>query len=235
MRNRSKALLVIGCILIGFVLVSASQIRPPNPQRRMPQRYRLADLIEDQTQLVAKRRGHVATLRAQLDSLQKAATDRQGNAQLKAQIDQVSDIAGTDALRGPGLKVSLSDSSLEEAPSGNVNDLVIHSTDVQIIVNSLWEAGADGISINEQRLVSTSAVLCVGNTLLLNGTVHSPPYVISAVGADRSKFESARLVQTFSERAEKFSLGFDVSVEDDLTLPKFSGSSKLQYARPAAG
>jgi uncharacterized protein YlxW (UPF0749 family) len=67
------------------------------------------------------------------------------------------------------------DSSLRQLPTGNLNDLVIHSQDVQAVVNGLWKAGAEAVAINGQRLVSTSAVLCVGNTLLLNGTVHSPP------------------------------------------------------------
>src|SRR5436189_127421 len=77
-------------------------------------------------------------------------------------------IGGLAAMRGPGLKVTLDDSKLDKPPAGNVNDLVIHSQDVQAVVNALWQAGAEAVAINGQRLVGTSAVLCVGNTLLLN-------------------------------------------------------------------
>ena len=105
-------------------------------------------------------------------------------AERKAALDSALLDAGLVPMRGPGLQVTLDDSLLEEAPSGDINDLVIHSQDVQAVVNALWRRRRrSAIAINGQRLVSTSAVLCVGNTLLLNGTVHSPPYVSSAPSA----------------------------------------------------
>src|SRR5205814_4741992 len=118
-----------------------------------------------------------------------------GSAALDTQLQNAGLAAGLVAMRGPGLKVTLDDSKRVKAPTGNVNDLVIHSQDVQAVVNALWRAGAEAIAINGQRLVSTSAVLCVGNTLLLNGTVHSPPYVVVAIGAGMERFEADRLVR----------------------------------------
>jgi len=137
------------------------------------------------------------------------------------------------SVRGAGLKVSLDDSLLSSAPSGNVNDLVIHSQDVQAVVNALWRAGAEAMAINNQRLVGTSAVLCVGNTLLLNGTVHSPPYVVSAVGAVRDRFEADPLVRRLRSDAESFGLRVSVERADALVLPAFTGATTLRYARPA--
>ncbi len=91
---------------------------------------------------------------------------------------------GLVAAEGPGLVVTLDDSTDEESPSGNLNDLVIHSQDVQAVANGLWAAGAEALAVNGQRVVPTSAVLCVGNTLLINGTVHSPPFRFTALGAN---------------------------------------------------
>ena len=126
----------------------------------------------------------VDDLRLDVDRVRRVAAGTQaGTAGLQTQVDEIALAAGLVAVTGPGVEVSLDDSSLEESPSGNINDLVIHSQDVQAVVNSLWRSGAEAMSINGQRLVSTSAVLCVGNTLLLNGTVHSPPYVVRAIGA----------------------------------------------------
>jgi uncharacterized protein YlxW (UPF0749 family) len=129
--------------------------------------------------------------------------------------------------------VTLDDSSLDEAPTGNVNDLVIHSQDVQAAVNALWHAGAEAVAINGQRLVGTSAVLCVGNTLLLNGTVHSPPYVISALGADRNKFEADLLVSRLHEDAKNFGLKFSVRSVNAVTIAAYDGSTTPKYARPS--
>ena len=67
-------------------------------------------------------------------------------------------------------------------PEPQPNDLVIHQQDLQAVVNALWEGGAEGIQVMDQRLISTSAVRCVGNTLILQGRVYSPPYKVTAVG-----------------------------------------------------
>jgi uncharacterized protein YlxW (UPF0749 family) len=136
------------------------------------------------------------------------------------------------ALRGPGVQVTLDDSLLDEAPTGNVNDLVIHSQDVQGAVNALWRAGAEAIAINGQRLVGTSAVLCVGNTLLLNGTVHSPPYEISAIGAQKGRFDDDPLVRRLRDDANAFGIQFSAAGVDSLDVPAYSGSTAFTYATP---
>jgi len=184
-------------MLMAFLAVLAFRSRPADPESRLPQRYRLADLITQQQASAGKLRGDVARLRAEVDAERVASAARSGGtAQQAGVLEDTSDAAGLRAMQGPGLKVTLVDSNRKEPPSGStVNDLVIHSQDVQAVVNAVWRAGAEAVSINGQRLVSTSAVLCVGNTLLLNGTVHSPPYVVSAIGAARDRLESDRLVR----------------------------------------
>ena len=128
--------------------------------------------------------------------------------------------------------VSLSDSDLVESPSGNVNDLVIHSEDVRAVVNALWRAGAEAMSVNGQRLVGTSAVVCVGNTLLVNGTVHSPPYVVTAIGAERSRFDADPLMRRLRREAVAFRLGFSAESAADLEVAGFEGAVAFTHARP---
>ena len=66
-------------------------------------------------------------------------------------------------------------------PAGaDPDDYVIHQQDVQSVVNALWAGGAEAMMLQDQRVISTSAVRCVGNTLILQGRVYSPPYVITA-------------------------------------------------------
>jgi len=93
-------------------------------------------------------------------------------------------------------------------------------------------ADAEAIAINGQRLVSTSAVLCVGNTLLLNGTVHSPPYVISAIAADRTRFESDPLVRRLKDASDTYGIRFSVRPVDSLIAPGFDGATALRFAQP---
>jgi uncharacterized protein YlxW (UPF0749 family) len=127
--------------------------------------------------------------------------------------------------------VSLSDSDLERSPSGNVNDLVIHSEDVRVVLNGLWKAGAEAIAVNRQRVVGTTAVVCVGNTLLINGTVHSPPYVLEALGADSERFADDPSVAALARDATAFRLGFQVGEIAELTLPAYDGAVAFRHAR----
>jgi uncharacterized protein YlxW (UPF0749 family) len=231
-RFRFRPLVAVACAAIGFLAMTAARSHPASPEARLPRQYRLAALIERQQKTAAELRNQVAQLRsdvaaASLGPDKAAATSR------AAALRGSRLAAGLIALRGPGIRVELADSALADSPSGDINDLVIHSSDVQATVNALWRSGAEAISINGERLVGTSAVLCVGNTLLLNGTVHSPPYVISALGADRNKFEADALVQRIHDDAKNFGLKFSIRSVNAVSIARYDGSTAPKYARPS--
>ena len=230
-RNR-RSLAVIACALMGFVVVLAVRSRPASPQTRLPRQYQLAALIDRQRNTTADLQRQVKDLRKQVDELRAASNgNRQSSEALEQQVAMMGTAAGLDAMKGPGLKVTLDDSTLDKAPSGNVNDLVIHSQDVQAAVNALWSSGAEAIGINGQRVVSTSAVLCVGNTLLLNGSVYSPPYEITALGASDERFEQDQLVKRLHHDADTFGLRFSITAADSLKVPAFAGVTAPKYAK----
>jgi len=224
-------LLLVGAV-VGFVVVVASQLHPADPESRLPDQYRLSALIARQQAQNEQQRADVESLRQQISDARNATQSQKAG--VAAQSDKLSKAgltAGTVPMTGTGLTVTLADSSLEEAPTGNVNDLVIHSQDVQGVVNAMWAAGAEAISVNGQRLVSTSAVLCVGNTLLLNGTVHAPPYEVRAIGANRDQFLDDQLVKALKADAERFSLRFSVSHDERVEVPGYSGPTVPKYAQ----
>ena len=142
--------------------------------------------------------------------------------------------AGLTALSGPGVSVQLDD-----APRGAGLDdvdpdaLVIHQQDVQAVVNALWRGGAEAIKVMDQRLISTSAVKCVGNTLLLHGHVYSPPYRIEAIGdTDRllRALETDPGTQLIGDLARVYGLRYDVAVAPSISVPAYSGPSTSVYA-----
>jgi uncharacterized protein YlxW (UPF0749 family) len=229
---RTRPALVIGCAGVGFLVGIVALGRPAVPPDRLPRQFVLANLIDKQQQQDALLRRQVAQLRRQIDALRSAAAGQNGGAgPAEDQLRTADLVSGLTAVQGPGLRVVLDDSDLTTAPSGNINDLVIHSQDIQAAVNALWRSGAEAISIDGERLVSTSAVLCVGNTLLLNGTVHSPPYTIDAVGAASSRFEADPLVRRLHADATTFRLRFAVDEVGELVLPAFTGAITTHFAR----
>ncbi len=197
---------------------------------RVPEQQRLARLIR-----VEQRRS--ADLRATADELRKRVRgfERPQPAGSRSADQGLAELRlGLVAVEGPGLTVTLDDSSLDESPSGNLNDLVVHSQDIQAVANALWAAGAEALAVSGQRVVPTSALLCVGNTLLINGTVHSPPYRFVAIGrALLDGFLADPLVERLQDDAERFGLGFEVHESDSVRVPAYRGTTAVRYARPA--
>jgi uncharacterized protein YlxW (UPF0749 family) len=217
--------------LVGFfVMTTHLNPLPGRVSVRAPERERLAALIRVEQSRSSELRFTADDLRRQVAGIQRARGA--GAAGPSEALTTMRERMGLVAAEGPGLVVTLDDSAERESPSGNLNDLVIHSQDVQAVANGLWGAGAEALAVNGQRVVPTSAILCVGNTLLINGTVHSPPFRFAALGANLHRaFMSDPLVERFAEDADRFKLGFKVEDRDRLSVPPYTGTSKVRFAR----
>lgn len=217
--------------VVGFFLMTAHlNPQPGQVSARAPGRERLASLIRVEQDRSAELRFTADELRRQVAGFQKAREE--GPTGPSAALAEMRERMGLVAAEGPGLVVTLDDSSEERSPSGNLNDLVIHSQDVQAVANGLWSAGAEALAVNGQRVVPTSAMLCVGNTLLINGTVHSPPFRFIAIGGDMERaFTGDPLVKRFAGDADRFKLGFKIERKDRVTVPAYTGTSKVRFAR----
>ena len=177
----------------------------------------------------------IATLRGQVDAL--TATAAHGDAEvarLRRQAQDVSTSAGLTPVTGRGLVITLDDAPVHAAPpaGSHPDDLVVHQQDGQGVVNALWAGGAEAMMLQDQRVISTSAVRCVGNTLILQGRLYSPPYRISAIGdveGMRRAMQSSPTIPVYLEYRDRFGLGWDVA-ERDLRMPAYAGSLGLQFA-----
>jgi uncharacterized protein YlxW (UPF0749 family) len=182
---------------------------------------------------------------AQLKALRREVDERTrqaagGDATVKAlrqRGDALAPDAGLAAVSGPAIQVVLDDAPRRSTlPAGvTADDLVVHQQDVQAVVNALWLGGAEAMMLMDQRVISTSAVRCVGNTLLLQGQVYSPPYRITAIGDPvklRNALADSAALQIYREFTKVFGLGWGVSDQGEQTFPAFTGSLDLQYATP---
>ena len=117
------------------------------------------------------------------------------------------------------------------------DDLVVHQQDVQAVVNALWAGGAEAMQIMDQRVISTSAVRCVGNTLILQGRVYSPPYEITAIGDPDRLYEAldaAPRGATYRYYVDTYGLVYETRAAAQTTLPGYDGSLELMHARVAS-
>ncbi|MDR6863255.1 DUF881 domain-containing protein [Phycicoccus sp. 3266] len=198
----------------------------------------LPGLIREHTRTNALAAQQVGSLRAQVDQLSaKQAPGDLRVTQLTRQADRLQLAAGTEAVTGPTVRVTLTDAKNvpDPLPDGfTVDDYVVHQQDVQAVVNALWQGGAEAMMLMDQRVISTSAVRCVGNTLILQGRVYSPPYVITAMGdpmALRAALDTSPSVQIYRQYVDAVGLGYDLQTKPEQTFPAYAGSINLQFAR----
>jgi len=155
----------------------------------------------------------------------------------RARSDRLVGPAGLEAVTGPGVTVTLDDAPRPDEgqplASDNPDDLVVHQQDVQSVVNALWAGGAEAMTLMGERLVSTSAVRCVGNTLLIQGRLVGPPFVIAAIGPPsglRAALDVEPGVALFQRYVEDYGLRYGVRSRTTLRLPAYDGPLDLRHA-----
>lgn len=200
---------------------------------------KLSDLIHERSRENGELNDVNASLRDDVEAL--AERDDGSTEAEDAKLTALEHNAGTQKLTGEAISVTLNDAppdataKLPGYPEPQPDYLVIHQQDLQAVVNALWQSGAKGIKVMDQRLISTSAVRCVGNTLILQGRVYSPPYKITAVG-DPEKMQQAlaasKAIQNYMVYVNVYGLGWKVTEDGTVTLPGYSGTVDLQYAKP---
>lgn len=200
---------------------------------------KLSDLIQERSRNNGELDESNGSLRRDVESLAE-----RDDGSTKAEDDKLAaleDRAGTQKLKGKAVTVTLDDAppnataKLPGYPEPQPDYLVIHQQDLQAVVNALWKGGAKGIKVMDQRLISTSAVRCVGNTLILQGRVYSPPYKIQAVGDPRrlkQALADSKAIQNYMVYVNVYGLGWNVADDGTVTLPGYSGTVDLQYAKP---
>lgn len=204
-----------------------------------PGRYTdLASLVQDEADHYDKLRGQVADLTAEVNELSAALQDRDV-ARHRSRIERLKDPAGLVARRGPGVRITLSDAPEEviNAATGDLNPLLVHQQDIQAVVNALWKGGATAVTIQGQRVVSTTGIRCEGNSVQLHGVPYPQPYVIEAVGdqgALLAAIESDAYIDAYREDAldPTISVGWDLDLDGLLVAPAYEGLLDLNYASP---
>lgn len=224
--------------LAGLIFVTSFNTAKGTNIREDASLLKLSDLIRERSHKNGELDESTAAVRGEVDAL--ARRDDGSTEAEDEKLGALEKAAGTTPVAGQGLTVTLNDAPPDARaapgyPEPQANDLVIHQQDLQAVVNALWKGGAEGIRVMDQRLISTSAVRCVGNTLILQGRVYSPPYRITAVGDSgrlRRALEDSTAIQNYLLYVKAYGLGWKVDGHEAVTLPGYSGTVDLHYAKP---
>jgi uncharacterized protein YlxW (UPF0749 family) len=175
-------------------------------------------------------------LAQEVEELTAALADT-GVGETQAKADALRVPAGLAGMRGPGLTVELDDAPSEAIARSGVKPeyLVVHQQDIQAVVNAMWAGGAEAMTIQGQRVISTTGIKCVGPTVVLHGIPYSPPYVITAVGdpaAMLAAINDSPYIDIYLDYVEAYGLGWDVLPHSMVELPPSNETLDLDYARP---
>ena len=207
----------------------------------------LHTLVQQRRDQVDDKQDQVAALNAEVERLARSVDDRRAQT-VQRQVRRLRAPAGFAAASGAGLKITLSDTPKERANEllgmgikvGDRDligeDLVVHQQDLQSVINALWAGGARSMTLMGQRIISTTAIKCVGNTVVIKDIPYAPPYKIEVIGDPVQMQQSLYandLVIGYLDAVSALDLVWSLDVASDLKLPAYTGTAELRYAKPA--
>jgi uncharacterized protein YlxW (UPF0749 family) len=220
---------VIAAVVTGLLLtLGAVALRTPSSSA-IKAKANLVSQIETRREAVEKQGTHLRAVQAEVDKLQAQALG-QDESSLQTRLAALTLASGAEPVKGTGITVVLDNAPGSDHTSADGNprtdthkdEGTVFSKDLQVVVNGLWQAGAEAISVNGQRLTSTSAIRFAGEAILVNYRPLARPYTISVIGdPDDLQVEFAGNDGGAYARALKDNYGIRVSIDaaDSLTLP----------------
>lgn len=233
--KKINLVVIVASIVMGFLFSAQFRSTEASLPEREQSRSVTADTVRRLEVEQKELKERIAALRAQIASLQRASEAAVTNTSLAADLEQQRVLAGLVALRGPGIVVTLDDSTRPIGLAEDANNFIIHDYELRDVVSLLWLSGAEAVSINGERLSSLSSLYCVGSTILVNDTRLSPPYEIRAIG-DTSLFDQAlqnqKNLAKLRTRVKTYGIQFKSALQKDIVVPAFAGDLHIRYARP---
>ena len=233
--NKLKISIVLGIMCFALTFGIFLQIKTvENNNAKVSQNYEENNLRAEVLKFKEKydnRSKELEKLEKELEEERKKAT--QNNTELEnseIQINKANKMIGLSEVKGPGVIVTLKDSTLNPANAFNISDLLVHDLDILSVINELKNAGAEAISINDQRIVSTTAISCEGNVININKVKVGAPFVIKAIGLPES-LSALERPGGYLEILKKYSIEANLEKSNEITIPKYSGKIEFTYGK----
>lgn len=225
-----RAVTVLVCVFAGL-LITVSAVAARGTDLRNDRSLTLRELITEQGSRNTEMQQQIDEVRGEVASLTDQDLDTSG---LQGALADASLEASAAPVEGPGVRVTLDDAPSEVNPDDvDENALIVHQQDIQAVVNALWAGGAEAMTIQGQRVISTTGVKCVGNTVVLHGVPYAPPYRIEAIG-DQELLEQSladsEALQVYRQYVDAYGLGYSHERVATVEMPGYVGSLGITHA-----
>jgi Uncharacterized protein conserved in bacteria len=210
--------MVLGLLFV-FQLRTEWKIRAVLPTRQINE---LAKIFSTQKLQLEKYQNENEYLRKQLKDYDR---DRE--------IMRLRMASGLVPLKGKGILITLSDSDKKLKNYEDPVFYIVHYDQLELLINELWAAGAEAISINNYRIGNTTGFSCAGTTILVDTKRLAPPFEISAIGDPKNLKNALMMPGGFVEQQIlSFNLKFAIETVDEIDIPAYKGSISFDYAQP---
>ncbi len=217
---KGKLVIAFVFMVLGFML--SVQYKTTEQQRSIRM-----DRVEDLSERLKLAETENQRLLAEIENLRQHGVD---NPEDPGQ-ERLELLAGTTEVEGQGIEVVLDDSNIPKKANDNPNLYIIHDEDLLRVLNELRAAGAEAISLNDQRIVAMSEVRCAGPTVSVNNVRSAPPYVIKAIGAPKTLNSALRLRGGVVETFEFWGIQVKIKTVEDLRVPALKAPRNFEYAK----
>jgi uncharacterized protein YlxW (UPF0749 family) len=219
------AVLVLGLVLVGAVLTVGAITQVAGAPSAAARKHELATAIADGTSRVDVLEAQARATSAEVDALQAGTLGSGSEGQsLGAELERLEPATGLRAVTGPGVVVTVDDAP-SESSTGQVVDPDLGRVldrDLQHVVNGLWAAGAEAVSVNGQRVTALTAIRGAGGAILVNYRPLVRPYVVTAIGDPdtlRARFEAGPAGVELDALRQTYGLRYSVASRDEVSLP----------------
>lgn len=217
------------CVVLGFMLSMQFKVQKQVALKDLTTYQRAQDLAQQLEKAEQER----DLLMQETEQLRTAIRNSAPTADVAEQLELAQLHAGLIPMSGPGVVVTLDDSTRPVQPGENPMTFILHDEDVLLAVNELAAGGAEAISINGQRIIGRSEIRCTGPTITINGVRTAPPIVITAIGNPDVLESSINMRNGIADELKTWGIQVSVKKESGVTVPAYKGSLKLQFGQPA--
>ena len=236
--NKKVISLTMGILCLLLTMAIVIQIKTVNNANQVANRSLTDNSLRDQVLRWKERYDNIFSdlenANKRLEAVRKVATiDTEGSEEKEEQLKKNNMIIGLTDVEGPGIVVTLKDNSAVTAETISVTDdislYLVHDSDLRTIVNELKNAGAEAISINDQRVVITTSITCEGNVISVNDQKVSSPFTIKAIGNSLSLYSALVRPGGYVERLNSTGIPTNVKRADNIQINKYSGIINFKY------
>lgn len=233
-KEKLKLMLIVFSMAFVLMLSLALQINTVKKSEKIavtPKENKLRDILLKNKEQYSKLLEKEKDKQERLNKLREEATKNDNNAKSEMEkLEKVNQNLGLTDVHGPGVIITLEDgASKKDNTRADNMQVIVHDTDILQIVNLLKNAGAEAISVNDQRIVSKTAINCIGVVIKINDEKVSSPFIIKAIGNRDNLEGTMNMAGGIGDILKKYGIKLKVERKDNIEIKKYNGVYSVKY------